>query len=96
MSKLSDILKQYPGKFDHLLGSLGFNPDGTEKKFERQKRTCPKCNGNNAYVHEKHPDTGMDEMIIRCPDCNSDLSLQDKKFCRHGKRIGDDCGLCEL
>lgn len=56
---------------------MGFNPDGTEKTLERQTRECPKCKGQNAYAHEKHPDTGYDEMVLRCPDCKTDSSLDE-------------------
>ena len=30
---------------------------------------CLKCGSTNTYWHEEHPDTGMDEMVLRCRDC---------------------------
>ena len=36
-----------------------------------EKATCGKCGGNNMYWHEAHPDTGMDEMELRCHDCEA-------------------------
>jgi hypothetical protein len=33
---------------------------------------CPACGAGRAYWHESHADTGMDEMVVRCPDCKVD------------------------
>lgn len=32
-------------------------------------RKCPKCGSENATIHEDHPDTDMNEMVGKCPDC---------------------------
>ena len=30
---------------------------------------CEECGSENTYWHEEHPGTGMDEMVLRCSDC---------------------------
>jgi hypothetical protein len=34
-----------------------------------KKEACEKCGGTNTYYTEIHPDTGMDEIVLRCRDC---------------------------
>lgn len=33
--------------------------------------TCKECGGDNTYWYEEHADTGMDEMVLRCRDCEA-------------------------
>ena len=54
---------------DTFLATLGLGPKYTPPPG----RECPECHRTNAYIHEIHPDTGMDEMILRCPDCRKDF-----------------------
>jgi len=37
------------------------------------KDICEKCGGVNTYWREEHPDTGMDEMVKVCRDCEPDI-----------------------
>lgn len=36
---------------------------------EPKKHKCPKCEGENAYFKEIHPDTDMNDVVLFCPDC---------------------------
>jgi|WetSurMetagenome_2_1015567.scaffolds.fasta_scaffold155016_3 hypothetical protein len=36
-------------------------------------QSCKKCGSTNTYWHEDHPDTGMDEMVLRCRDCDKKI-----------------------
>lgn len=54
------------GQLD-ALAAFGLGPRYVPKP--RAKFECMKCGEKNAYWHEAHADTGMDEMVIRCPDC---------------------------
>jgi len=44
------------------------------------KDLCKKCNGANTYWREDHPDTGMDEMVLACRDCESKIARLPWKF----------------
>ena len=48
---------------------LGLEPMDPPRVVE-----CPACHERNAYWHEAHADTGMDEFVIRCPDCGADTT----------------------
>ena len=46
---------------------IGFKrKDGKEVEM---KTACKKCGGTNTYWREEHPDTGMDEVVLVCKDC---------------------------
>lgn len=48
------------------------------------KQECSKCHEKNAVWHELHADTGMDEWVVRCPDCGSDVPADDHKAAAEG------------
>lgn len=42
---------------------------------------CPKCGIKDGYIHEDHPDTGMDEMVGKCRACGHEGNPSEfKKF----------------
>lgn len=61
-----------------FLKALGMNPDGTLVPRERKTFECPECHEANAYWKEIHADTGMDEMVLRCPDCGAETSKDER------------------
>jgi DNA-directed RNA polymerase subunit RPC12/RpoP len=51
---------------------------GLGEKYVPQKRKlyeCPSCKKHNAYHTEEHPDTDMNEMVFKCPDCKYKRSV---------------------
>lgn len=40
-------------------------------KKEIKMEKCNVCGSKNTYYHEEHPDTGMDEIVLRCRDCEA-------------------------
>lgn len=57
-----DIVDDFAAKF------------GLGRKYVPQKPKyydCPinSCGGKRAYYKEIHPDTGMDDIVLYCPDC---------------------------
>lgn len=38
----------------------------------KDKDKCTKCGSKNTYWREQHPDTGMDEMVLVCADCEKE------------------------
>jgi hypothetical protein len=54
-----------------------FNAGPKAQPIKPKTHPCPKCHSQNAYYHEAHPDTGYDEMVLRCPDCRQDSDPKD-------------------
>lgn len=72
------------------LAAFGIGPRYLPKP--RKTHECPECKESNAYWHEAHADTGMDEMVLRCPDCGSDTSKNesvDEDTNAHGIEFGE-------
>jgi DNA-directed RNA polymerase subunit M/transcription elongation factor TFIIS len=67
---IEGLSEEDKGAIDKMAASLGFGPKYKPKPTPKYK--CPKCGENNAYYKEIHPDTGMDEIVLRCPDCGCD------------------------
>ena len=59
--------KEDADRIDTFAASLGFGPK--YKPSPRRTYKCPNCKKTNAYYKEIHPDTGMDEIVLFCPDC---------------------------
>jgi len=38
---------------------------------------CPHCGGTRCFYKEIHPDTGMDEIVLYCPDCRTRIYIDD-------------------
>ena len=57
-AKLSDI----PEGLQKMFGLGKFEP---KPKYQQ----CPKCKQNKAQWVEDHPDTDMNEMVLRCLNC---------------------------
>lgn len=53
---------------DNFLAKFGLGPK--YKPIPQKTYECPKCKKQNAYYKEIHPDTGMDEIVLFCPDCH--------------------------
>ena len=60
-------------KVDTFLAKFGLGPKYIPK--ESPKRECPQCHKMNAFVKEEHPDTDMNCMILKCPDCGYEKEL---------------------
>jgi len=56
-----------------LLSKFGLGPDFVPQ--EPVKHECPKCHEKNAIHKELHPDTDMNEMVLKCPDCGYEKSI---------------------
>ena len=56
-------IENVPDKIQKMFGLWNFEP----KPPKYQK--CPKCKQNKARWVEDHPDTDMNEMVLRCLDC---------------------------
>jgi hypothetical protein len=59
-------LSEYEEKLD-IINKLGLGPKYIPKT--PKKYTCPNCHKSNATFKELHPDTDMNEIILKCPDC---------------------------
>ena len=62
---------------DAFLAACGMNPDGTVIPREPEKLECLACRKHDAYWHEAHADTGMDEFVVRCRACGADTSADE-------------------
>jgi predicted nucleic acid-binding Zn ribbon protein len=49
-----------------FLRAMGFNDDMTPIKHERKMYDCPQCGKKEAYYVEEHPDTDMNEIVLKC------------------------------
>lgn len=62
-------------QIEHILRVFGVGMNAKGKIFAKTSKTsskthrCPECGKSNCVVHEEHPDTDMNEMILKCPDC---------------------------
>ena len=70
--KIADKFDMYREKFgkdkiNDFLANFGLGPKYIPK--EPKKHQCPKCKKNNATYVENHPDTDMNEIVLKCPDC---------------------------
>ena len=64
-----DCSKEETDRLDTFAATLGMGPK--YKPVKTKKHVCPNCANANAYYKEIHPDTGMDEIGLYCPDCKS-------------------------
>jgi len=70
--KIADKFDAYRKEFgkdrvDEFLAKFGLGPKYVSK--EPKKHQCPKCGKKNAIYVEAHPDTDMNEIVLKCPDC---------------------------
>lgn len=65
-----DLSKDDAARVDDFAAILGFGPKYNPAPIP--KRSCPVCKKPNAYYKEIHPDTGMDEIVLYCPDCKKE------------------------
>jgi DNA-directed RNA polymerase subunit RPC12/RpoP len=54
-------------KVDNFLAQFGLGPNYIPQ--QSKKYECPRCHKMNATYVEEHPDTDMNEMVLKCPDC---------------------------
>lgn len=75
MSDLFDKARREMGseRVDEFLAKFGLGPKYVPT--ESKKFKCPKCGKLNAEYREIHPDTDMNEMVLFCPDCKSEISV---------------------
>jgi hypothetical protein len=67
------VFSQFSSKaIEEFMATLGLGP--LAKPYVRKTYQCPECQQHNAYIKEAHEDCvgGMDEMVLRCPDCGAD------------------------
>jgi hypothetical protein len=53
---------------DDLLAEFGMGPKYIPKK-PKSAGKCPKCNSENTIFKEVHPDTDMNDIVLKCNDC---------------------------
>lgn len=56
-------------KYKDFLACFGLDENFKNSKIKRKTFDCPKCHKKNATKREAHADTGMDDIVMECPDC---------------------------